>query len=289
MPDRLARLERALELLDAAAREPVTVDDDDPVFIASIGWRSGSTMLQRALMTDPSLLVWGEPMAHLMFLDRLLEPLLDIDESWPTPSHWISHRRGLDLTQEWVATLSPDAGHLKAAYRSFFDTWLATPARGRGFKRWGVKQVRWSGLHGTALRWLYPKCRLVAIARHPVSAYLSMRNSGFDPPAWGYLLRSPDQWIATLEDHANHWNKLATSWSAISEKLDVTWLRYEDIVDGRVDLDAVGGALGLKLKAEVARATKVGGSNYSIGMSAQERDRINELTEPGRNLLSYFE
>jgi len=287
--DRMARLEQSIAVLDAATREPQAVSEDDPVFLASIGWRSGSTLTQRALMTDPSILVWGEPLAHMRFLHRLAEPLLGISEDWPGESHWLSHRPDIDLTQDWVATLAPDAGHLKAAYRAFFDTWLAVPARQRGFKRWGVKQVRWTGEDAIALRWLYPHAKFLVVVRHPVSAYRSMRNFGFDPPAYGHLVKWPDHWVASLDDYARFWNTLALSWGAVIDRLGAAWVRYEDIVDGNVDLDAIGSTLGLKLKAEVARATKVGGSDYQTAITDDERARINQLTADGRGLFSYLE
>ncbi len=200
--DRLARLEKSLSVLDGATREPQVATDDDPVFPASIGWCSGSTLTQRGLMTDPAILVWGEPLAHLDFLNRLAEPLLGISADWPGESHWLSRRGEVNLNQDWVATLAPDAGHLKSAYRSFLDTWLVVPARQRGFKRWGVKQVRWTGEDAVMLRWLYPQCKFLVVVRHPVSAYQSMRNFGFDPPAYGHLVKWRDHWVSSLEDYA---------------------------------------------------------------------------------------
>jgi hypothetical protein len=286
---RIGRLEQSLRVLDAATREPQPLAEDEPVFVASIGWRSGSTLIQRAVMTDPSILVWGEPLAHLLYLNRLAEPLLGISEDWPEQSHWLSHRPDVDLTRDWVATLAPDAGHLKAAYRAFLDTWLAVPARQRGFKRWGVKQVRWSGEDAVVLRWLYPECKFLVIVRHPVSAYQSMRNFGFDPPALVHLAKWPDHWIASLDDYARYWNDLAISWGSVIDKLGATWVRYEDFVDGRTDLDQIGASFGLKLQSNVARAAKVGGSLFKTVVTGDERRRINELTAPGRQLFSYLE
>src|SRR5580704_7773497 len=89
---RIGRLEQSLRVLDEATLEPQAQADDSPVFVASIGWRSGSTLVQRAVMTDPSIMVWGEPLAHMLFLNRLTEPLLGISEDWPGRSHWLSHR-----------------------------------------------------------------------------------------------------------------------------------------------------------------------------------------------------
>jgi hypothetical protein len=285
--EQVARLEEALALLDAATIEPQPLADDDPVFVAGLGWRTGSTLVQRALMTDPNILVWGEPMDRLLLLDRLTEPLLSVTREWPADSHWISHRPGVDRVRDWVAMLSPDAGHLRAAYRAFLDAWLAAPARTQGFARWGAKEVRWSGVHAVMLRWLYPHCSFALIVRHPVSAYLSLRRAGFEPPEWGHLVRWPDRWIITLDDYAQFWNALALTWGAVADKLGAHWLRYEDLVEGRADLNAIGAAIGLSLTAETALASRAGAGLREVALSAEEVARINELTSEGRALFAY--
>jgi hypothetical protein len=287
--DGIARLERSLQRLDDATREPQPAVDDDPVFVAGIGWRTGSTLAQRSLMTDPRILIWGEPLDRLLLIDRLTEPLLGITEEWPGPNHWISHRPETDLARDWVAMLAPDAGHLKAGYRALFDHWLAAPARERGFERWGVKEVRWSGLHAVTLRWLYPRSRFLVTVRHPVTAYRSMRNFGFEPPAWGHVVRWPNRWIVTLDDYARFWNELALSWGAVIDKFDARWIRYEDVVDRRVDLDKIGREIGLTMNSEVALSVRAGAQPQRIELSDAERRRINELTVAGRQLFSYGE
>ncbi len=288
-PDEIARLERALALLDAATLEPQAMPPEDPVFVAGLGWRSGSTLVQRALMTDPTILVWGEPMDRLFVLDVLAQPFTAITEAWPTEDVWISHRAGVDLVHDWVATLTPDAGHLRAGYRALLDQWLAAPAHQRGFKRWGVKDVRFSGMHATTLRWLYPRCQFLLVMRHPVMAYVSMRGTGFEPNAAGAVIRWPDRWIRTLDDFANFWNQLALSWWAVCNKLGVYWFRYEDLVGGGVNLDAIGASIGLKLSSTEALGSFAGKGLLNVPVSTAERDRINELTAEGRALFAYAE
>jgi hypothetical protein len=287
--EQVARLSHALSLLDAATREPQLRTGSDPVVVAGLGWRSGSTLVQRSLMTDPAILVWGEPMDRAFYLDRLVEPLLAVTEEWPADAHWLSHRSGVDLARDWVATLSPDPGHLKAGYRAFFDRWLAAPARDRGFARWGFKEVRCSGAHAVALKWLYPQCQLILTVRHPVTAYVSLRNSGFDPPRAIGIIRWPDRLIVTLEDYATFWNEMALSWAAVRDRLAVRWFRYEDLVEGTVDLDAIGAAMGLSLHSQVARSVRIGDGLLDVALSSAERDRINELTAQGRELFAYAE
>ena len=287
MPLRIERLQQSLDLLEGATREPQPVSQDRPVFVASIGWRSGSTLTQRVLMSDPTILVWGEPMAQLGIIERLRELLYGISEDWPAPEHWLSHREQVDLARDWVATLSPDAGHLKAGYRAFLDHWLAIPARQRGFERWGAKQVRWSGQDGLLLRWLYPECRFIVVVRHPASAYLSMRNYGFDPPAYGHLVKWPDDWILSLDDYARFWNRLTLSWHFVASKIGAHWVRYEDLIEGRTDIGQLGATLGLALHPATALSAKTGGSSYKVGLAPAERDRINTLTASGRRYLAY--
>jgi hypothetical protein len=285
----VARLEQALTLLDAATREPQLHTHNDPIVVAGVGWRTGSTLVQRALMTDPDVLIWGEPMDRAFYLDRLMEPLLAVTEEWPADNHWLSHRSGVDLARDWVATLSPDPGHLKAGYSAFFDRWLAAPARDRGFTRWGFKEVRCSGAHALALRWLYPQCHLVLTIRHPVTAYISLRNSGFDPPRAIGIIRWPDRLVVTLDDYATFWNEMALSWAAVRDRLGVHWFRYEDLVEGKVDLDAIGSRISLSTRSLVARSVRIGDGLLDIALSADERARVNELTAEGRELFAYAE
>lgn len=40
------------------------LDCENPVFILSAGWRSGSTLLHRMIMADEKVMIWGEPYAH---------------------------------------------------------------------------------------------------------------------------------------------------------------------------------------------------------------------------------
>ncbi|MDR3470696.1 MAG: sulfotransferase [Devosia sp.] len=287
--ERIEALAASIERLEAMVREPPEESDDEPVFLASIGWRSGSTLLQRILMTDPSILVWGEPLSHLLYVNRLTEMLFGFTPIWPETNHWISHLPKLDMAREWMAHVAPDPGHLKGAYRAFVDRWLGYPARERGFSRWGVKQVRWSGEEALALRWLYPKARFILISRHPVSAYKSMKDIGFVEHQMGFMLDWPDRWIADLDAYANYWNHLARSWAAASTRMKVCWVRYEDLVDGRTDLDAVADAAGLSLEPERAMSVVAGGPVIRSQMSAEERDRINALTAVGRQVFAYSE
>lgn len=36
-------------------------DHEEPIFLMAAGWRTGSTLLQRLIMSDSRVLMWGEP------------------------------------------------------------------------------------------------------------------------------------------------------------------------------------------------------------------------------------
>jgi hypothetical protein len=286
---RIARVETALGVLDGFTTEPPPASDDAPVFIASIGWRSGSTLLQRILMTDPSILIWGEPLERMLLVNQFTEAVAMVDAIWPMTSSWITNIANTDLTRDWVASLYPDPGRLRAGMRAMMDAWLAAPARDRGHARWGAKEVQWSGADGLLLRWLYPNCRFLVIARHPVSAYYSLRNFGPVPIGGAFAPRWPEK-VATYEGaYGRLWNELVLSWLTVGDRLGVRVVRYEDLIGGSVDLADLGQSLGLTLDPAVALETKVGGSQYKQLITEEEKQRVNALTVEGRALLAYLE
>jgi hypothetical protein len=281
------RIAAALARLDAATREPATPAADAPIFLASIGWRSGSTLVQRTLMTDCSTLIWGEPLGHMALVGRLSEQLMAVTADWPPDDHWLSHRPDVDLVRDWVANLSPDPGRLKGGYHAFMDQWLARPALDRGFSRWGVKEVRWTAVDALVLRWLYPKAHFLLLVRHPLAAYGSMKNFGLDPPAYGFLDRWPADWVLDADTWGRFWNERAVGWATVASQLNAHLIRYEDLVAGRVDLRAIGGRLGLHLEPQAAAESRVGGPLFDRQVTDDEAALIQALTAEGRRAFAY--
>jgi hypothetical protein len=286
---RIARVEAALAILDRETREPAPPTGDSPIFIASIGWRSGSTLLQRVLMTDPSVMIWGEPLERMLLISQLTNAVATVDASWPRPDAWLHSRGDGDLARQWIATLYPDPGRLKAGIRALIDAWLADAAKARGYARWGAKEVRWSGADGLLLRWLYPDARFLVIARHPVRTYYSMRNFGAVPLGAGLAARWPEPVTPFETAYGRLWNELALSWLAVAERLGAQLLRYEDLVEGRVDVAALGASLGLALDPRAAMEARVGGSAYGVMITDDEKTGVNAATAEGRAGFQYSE
>src|SRR5262245_48832244 len=48
---------------------------EKPIFILSAGWRSGSTLVQRCVMSGGEAMIWGEPYGPFGLFDALADPI----------------------------------------------------------------------------------------------------------------------------------------------------------------------------------------------------------------------
>lgn len=246
------------------------------------GWRSGSTLVQRIIMTDERVLIWGEPLGRLAPLTRVSDLVAQAGES-PPPSQFTDLGRldAADPVADWIANLFPGGGDLRGGLRAWLDRWLAVPARDRGYKRWGLKDVRLGSADALVLRWLYPRAHLVVLVRDPFDAWRSLRTVAEE---WGPFERYPDRPVHDAAAFGRFWNRLAVSWSDPQGPAHVFRLRYEDVVAGELgDLDT---RLGLDLEPARALAARVGASAGDAPPDA-ELDAIESTTRAGRKAWGY--
>src|SRR5215469_12280491 len=105
-------------------------DMEAPVFLLSTGWRAGSTLLQRILVTDPHLVLWGEPLGEMALVSRLAEMVSNSIN--PLKLGVWENQADVTLSAlatSWIANLYPSTGHFREALRGLFDQWLGKPAR----------------------------------------------------------------------------------------------------------------------------------------------------------------
>src|SRR5882757_9964150 len=105
-PTSVLELRKSLSALDRSDDFCEGSDAQGPIFLLATGWRSGSTLLQRILVTDPKVLLWGEPLGEMALVPELaailsrLATLPGLKENSAAGSS-VFH----SLATSWIATL----------------------------------------------------------------------------------------------------------------------------------------------------------------------------------------
>jgi len=245
--------------------------------------RSGSTLLQRILVTDPRLLLWGEPFGEMDLVSRMAEMVSHSVSPWNLEWSENLNPTSDNLATSWIADLYPPGENFRLALRGFFDRWLGEPARQHGFARWGLKEVRLGATEATLLQWLYPRAKFVILSRHPYDCYRSLADSGW-PVCY---VRRPEISIDSAAAFARLWNRLALSWSELPVGFPSFHIKYEDLISGKVDFRKLESWLGIEIREDVALSVAVGGTAKRPRLSRIERLIIAREASAGMCALGY--
>ena len=241
-------------------RFEIPTADDDPVFLLSAGWRSGSTLLQRLVLSSKKVLVYGEPYHRSGLAWRLADSVLPFTDMWPTKRILLdqsddaapSRAENTRLAQEWVANLYPPPADLAESHRALFRRLYAEPAAERGYPRWGFKEVRLSADHAFYLRWLFPRARIVFHYRDPYATWASFREYR------GAYLRWPDRAVFTPRDFGHVWRDLVQGFLDAAERLDALTIRYEDLLSDPAARRSLADHVGADIDDSVLEVRRAG-------------------------------
>jgi hypothetical protein len=221
-------------LADVSSRWPdpgsEEVGCEDPIFLLAAGWRSGSTLLQRMLVADPAVMIWGEPLDRSEILQGLADQWRPFTREWPKESHQAPLDPGRELSESWIANLAPPVVHLRSCHRVFLDRLFGEPARRAGRPRWGLKEVRLTEEHAAYLRWLFPRARFLFLVRDPFDAFASYKQRG---PWFHEWPKAP---VATAWSFGRIWSRLATGFREAADRGEGTLVRYEGLEEAAPSL-----------------------------------------------------
>lgn len=247
-------IKTGIEQLQRICPATSDADDDAPIFLLSAGWRSGSTLLQRLIMSDSRVMIWGEPYDECGIIQSMAESTQAFRADWPPQDYYYDGSPPDSLSGDWIANLFPAAQDLHKAHRAFFDTLFAKPGANAGATRWGIKEVRLGAEHCAYLRWLYPKARFVFLYRNPLEAYRSYSRYG---RSWYDTF--PGKPVFTPSHFGKHWKLLMEGFLQDASDLDALMICYEDLIAGRTPLTELESYLDITINHDVL-TNKVGSS-----------------------------
>ena len=273
----IEQLHRACPVID-------TNDDEEPIFLLSAGWRSGSTLLQRLIMSDPRVLIWGEPYDECGMVQALAGTMTAFRAGWPPAEYYYDGTPPGKLSGDWIANLFPSLQDLRKGHRALFDAMFSVPAKRAGASRWGIKEVRLGIEHAFYLRWLYPRSRLLFLYRNPLDAFRSYSRHG---RSWYDTF--PDKPIFTPTDFGTHWRRLMAGFLEHAKRLDALMVRYEDLVGHHPPLEEIEAHLGIAINRSVL-GDKVGsseGRGDKVAVSMLEKSLLRRAVSPLAMELGY--
>lgn len=256
-------------------------DDEAPIFILSAGWGSGSTLLQRLVVSAGNCLIWGEPLDQAAPIQRLARSIVPISDSWPRPQSFEYPDESTDLHSQWIANLTPDIENLRQAHRNFFIAWLKAPAVERGFQYWGLKEVRLTIFHAEYLQWLFPNARFLFIYRDLLKSFRSCKNVNWISIWPGYKVK--DVLYFSL-----HWETLLSGYLRDAGRVNGRLVQYEELASGAIDVGEIDDFLQIGTLDRSVLERKVGARSANRPkVSFWERKVINGVAAQLRDQLGY--
>lgn len=150
-------------------------EEDPPVFLLGTGGRTGSTLLQRLVISTREVMLWGEHGGHLL---AAVESWVNGMQAWHDRSGGAQYRRFLRKgCRTFIPNITPPMEWFQRGARAAFRESLGGPAAQLGFPRWGFKEIRYGGQAALTLAALFPEARFVVLTRNPADALRSIKST----------------------------------------------------------------------------------------------------------------
>lgn len=189
-----------------------------PVFLLAGGGRTGSTLIQRLMISSGEVMIWGEHGGIILpQLRRLLYQTRAWFEKANSRTHLADFSKGGHAA--WIPNINPGEPYMLAGCRAFLEQSLGAAARDLGYPRWGFKEIRYGADEVRLLQALFPRAGFVFLVRNPASCLRSMKSTQWYAVDYN---RDPVRFLAD-------WAWISGSLASISPDCRQSCLvRYED-------------------------------------------------------------
>lgn len=210
----------------------------NPILILASGQRTGSTLLQRFIVSHPRIMIWGEHDGVLTDIFRKYDRLY----AWDTMFAHQLETFKIDGFNNFIPNMIPPSNIIRDSQRAILETLYRNPAKELGRDIWGFKEVLYDADMTLRLRELFPDMRVLYITRHPFNCFTSLLHEERLKPAeinipltdiW--TREKTTRWI----DVWTHINRSFLDHPAVTDDW-VFRLRYEDLI---LDTPGVTGAM----------------------------------------------
>jgi len=263
---------------------PPLASGTKPVFILSSTWRSGSTLLQRSLCTDPSIMVWGEPYADCNLIPSMMLSAKGLlQDNWPTPQNfaWGNQEVFKNPHQHFIANIYPGPSYIRGAFRQFLDLLFLESAKSKGFSRFGAKFVRLSIEEAYFLQWIYPDAIFLFLVRNPWDCWRSYKGY-----SWRY--RYPKPIVRKVEHFSTIWTKQTMELLTFKGG-NVGWIRYEDFLQDSYDWEKLKAFCELPNMTKEALGKKIMGIDRPPSpLKDEDIQAVSLICSTLANSLGYF-
>lgn len=211
-----------------------------PVFLLAGGGRTGSTLIQRLILSTRQVLMWGE---HGGILLPQLQQLVGSTHAWIDKARGNQMRANFEAQSHgtWVANMNPDISCFQAGCKALLEQSLGAPARAMGYGRWGFKEIRYGRTEALILQELFPDASFVLLVRDPIRCLRSVKGAKWYARDFQ---SSPAQFL-------NVWTRISGELANVQSELKRSCLlRYEDaITDPQKTAAAISNVIQVPLSA----------------------------------------